>query len=324
MSEVIGGSHLRVCIWDEATYGSETPGTAFELPVSWEGFNIGETQDLIESSIARASRKEAIPFDGLINAEGLTMKILGHYDSIWHILKHAIESGITTAGTDPYTHEVVIDELPPGFGLEVALVDETTAADSWICQAYGCRISQLALPLAMPAGELPLDVTFEAKKVTSWAQGTPITATSYTEDPILFTDQDALSIDAGALTDVTDATLTIDMGLESHKTAMGGGRTGMVGIGVAKVRGNIKALFHDSTTYNTLAESGTMFQLISSFASGTDIFKITMGHCRMNKGPTSIQGPQGIPVDRDFGAYLDDTDATTPIKIEGTNSTASY
>ena len=321
--EMIGGNRLRFAIWHETVMGSETPTAAFELPVSWDGLKLGEMIKTEDSSEARGGRGEAVPFDVEFDATGQTFKLIGKYESIWHVWKHIAGTTIPPTGSDPYDHEATLGGLS-SFGCEAALVDPTTASSSILYRAFGCRISKVGFPIARKGGEFSLDVTFDAVKVTK-STGTPITATAYdTEKPIVFGDQTTCTINSADAADITEGSLSIELGLESVVGARSGGRVSMVGSHLTKVRGSLKGMMHSASAYDALASGRTMFPIVITFTSGTDVFGLELPYCRMDPGPLNVSGPQGVALDRDFGAFEDPTDSDSPLKVTGTNGVASY
>lgn len=327
--EVLVGKQVRVAMWHETAAGwaSETPTTpVIELPVD-PRFNIGETQELIDSAIARGTRGQQVPYDGLIRADGLRLVVVAHYKSIGHIIKQLTKKTITTSGVGPYTHTTAsLGALLPGFGLEIAIVDPDVAANSRLYRAYGCKLTRVSFPFAKPAGEMPWELTFSASKVAKLANGAPITATEYDESPIIFNNQTVLSINDGggadSMGDLLEASVVIDVGSELHHTSHNAGRAGMYSVGETKITGQLRALLHKDSPYEALAEAGTHCVLISTIApDANNSFSVELPIVRIAKGPLAPSGPGGIPLDRSFGAYEDvDEDADSPVVFTWINA----
>jgi hypothetical protein len=328
VGEVFTGNQVRLAIWHETTWASETPTAAFEIPISMDNVTAGETQEVIESMEPRGSRKEAEPYLGLIKAESISLPVIAKYRSIWHIVKQVL-GAITTSGTGPaYNQEATIGAALPGFGFELAIVDPVTPANSKVWRAYGCRLQEVSFPIAKPSGEMIWTCRAVAAKVDGPLTQAPITAATFDESPILFADQSALTLDSGGgatdLVDVLEATLTMSLTVQGYPTARNSGRVGLISSGTTKVRGQLKSLFHDAVVYDSLATARTPFSLVSTFTKGTDVFSLQLLNAILDKGPLSVSGAQGIPLDRNFGAYEDTTDPDSPLKVTGANGETSY
>lgn len=324
-TEVLTGARLAACIWKETTWGTESVGTPFTLPISVASVNVGETQAFIDSQVARGGRNEQVPYPGLITSDGNSFTVIGHYISIMHLLLHIMGGDPVRSGDGtPYVHTMSqFNDLPDGFGLEVALVDPTPA-NSTVYRAYGCRVQSVTIPLAKPAGEMDIQVQFVAKKVEVLTT-TPTAGTSYTESPIVFSQTSALTIDDGGgadpIGDLLEASITINLETEYQHTCNNSGRYGMFGSGITRIRGTGRAMLHADSAYAALAEAGTYCAISTTITlDGNNAITISLPYCRLMKKPLAISGPMGIGVDIEFMAVEDTTDDTSPITIAVSNT----
>jgi Phage tail tube protein len=327
MTRVSMGSQLRAAMWFDTIWPAVAPGAAvYELPVANTGNTWGETEELLDSAIARGGRAEADPVTGNVTAQGLQLTVVPGYQTAPWLLKAAIGKTITPTGTGPYTHDGSLGDLCEGFGLELAIVHPSTPASSTLYRMYGCWATRLQLPLAQPSGECQWVLTFDAYSVVR-SVGAPITATAYTETPLLYRDLSTLTIDDGGgaddLDDITNISLDIDMGASLTPTARNSGRVGLRELGVTMIRGQLETMLHSTEVYTTLATNRTYFELVAGYANGSDAFTVTLPRCRLETGQESSQGPQGIPLQRNLRASDDDT-AGTSISWQAVNSIASY
>jgi hypothetical protein len=324
-TEIITGSSLAAAIWLEAAWGTETPTTAYALPISVANVNVGETQAFIDSQIARGTRKEQVPYPGVFTSDGNSFTMIGHYCSLIHMLKHVLGVTVTTTGDGtPYVHTLSsLTDLPDGFGLQIALVDPATAANSQLYNCYGCRVQSITIPIAKAAGEMDVQVQFVAKKVVK-STAAPISATTYLpavgEVPIVFSEMTTLTINDGggadAITDLIEASLTINMETEYQHTCNNSGRYGMFGSGITRIRGTGRAMLQSASVYEALAEAGTYCDIEVVLAhSANEGLTISLPYCRLMKKPIAISGPMGIGVDLEFSATEDPADATSPIQL---------
>lgn len=329
-TEIITGSRLAACIWSEATWGTESVGTAYALPISVANVTVGESQAFIDSQIARGDRKEQVPYPGTFTSEGNSFTFIGHYCSFIHMLKHVLgDTVVTTGDGTPYVHTLTsLTDLPDGFGLEIALVDPATAANSLLYRAWGCRVQSITIPIAKPAGEMDIQVQFVAKKVEK-TTGTPTAATEYSPDtdgevPILFSKATTLTINDGGgadpIADLLEASITISMEAEYQHTCNNGGRYGMFGSGITRVRGTGRAMLHADSAYEALAEAGTYCAIATNITDSANVqLDISLPYVRLMKKPIAISGPMGIGVDLEFMAPEDPDTATSPITMVFSN-----
>lgn len=324
-TEIITGSRLAACIWKEATWGTETPTTAYSIPVSVANLTVGETQQFIDSQVARGGRKEQVPYPGTITSEGNSITVIGHYVSAIHLLQHVLHDAPPTTGDGtPYVHTFSsLGDIPDGFGLQVALVDPATPANSLLYNCYGCRVQSITIPIAKAAGEMDLQVQFVAKKVTR-TTGTPQTATGYLlavgETPIVFSDATVLTINDGGgadpIADLLEASITLNLETEYQHTCNNLGRYGMFGSGITRIRGTGRAMLHSSSAYEALAEAGTYCSIVSTITYSANVgVTITLPYLRLLKKPLAVSGPMGIGIDLEFAAVENTSDATSPIVV---------
>jgi hypothetical protein len=323
--EVLTGAQLRAIVWFDTDWPVEAVGAAcYELPISHEGMSVGETVEYLESVIARAGRAEADPVEGGATAKGLTITVVPGYDSVGWIQRMFL--GIAaTSGVGPYTHDTDLGDLDAGWGMEIAIVDPT-AANSTLYRVYGGVVTQVSMGLAMPTGECKWSITYDAYKVVK-STGAPTAATSYDgERPLLYRDLSALTYDSGGgaqtMLDIIELTAELDLTAELIPTALNEGRAGLRSLGSTKVRGQLKGMVHSDDAYDDLAIARTPFELVATYTSGADSFAVTLPRARLQQGPITSGGPQGIPLERPI--WASDNGAGVSISTSLTNGIASY
>jgi hypothetical protein len=318
------GRTLRIAIWHEISAWGGDVETAYELPVSRRGTRVGEQLEVLESMIARGTREEDIRHEGMITAQGLTVTLVGAYESIWQAIK-AFAGDITSGGAiGAYTHSRAgFGAQTEGFGLEVALVDTDTAANSKLYTLTGCQITRWVEPLVRKSGACEIQITFDAKTVTP-STGAPIAATAYTENPLDFrrdlgTAVGVLTLDDGggadAMTDIDELTLEITDSSGMVAPARNDGRVGFRHRGGVSCRITGRAINHIDTVYETLAAARTACTLVVTMTDGDDIYTRTIANVKFASRPVSIDDS---PVMLDLYA---DCDAPT---WSGTNDTETY
>lgn len=312
------GSQIEVLLGVESTFGT-APSSAYQMAVNT--YNVQSTRALNSAATLTGQRNPVAPFSGNRTVSG---DIVIPVDSIamaqWLI---AAFGSPTSSGSDPYTHKFTVPDSQSSYTLEVANTDLTT---NRYLQHRGCKISSIGIDIGGD-GELTAAlgiVGATSSWETSSMDGTPTDNTTLGR---LNNFHASLTEGGGAISNVTAASFTIDMGLDTGQYVVGGsGTVGSIPEGIVSVGGSITMLMDDDA-YTVVAkgDAETESALVLTLNGGTSsqmIIELQEILYSMN-GPV-YPGPQGIQVSLDFQGYYTNGSDASSIIFSLVNGVASY
>ncbi len=290
----------------------------FYMPFISESFRMSRNLDT--SKVIRSSRNPNAPVRGNREIGGdIPTEINPH---MGRLFKHLLGS-YTRTGAGPYVHTFKCGPLPVGLQIEKWFED----IGKYI-RYNGCKIARLTLEVN-PDGILPVTWSVMGAKetvVTLPFDGAP---TDFGHTP--FDGFEATINQGGApLAIATKVALSYDNDLDGSVFVIGGGgERYSLPAGIAKVNGQVTALFEDLTLYNlAVAHTETSLQVILTKGSGDGTAgneKLTFNFDEIILKPQApvIAGPRGVLVELPFEAYYNNDADASAMWIELKNAQAN-
>ncbi len=309
------GYSSKLALAYESTYG-QTPASPVGYTMPFNQSKINISQNLIDSSTICGYRDKMQTSIGNIDVSG---NIVVPVDQIgigfW--LRAMFGNPTTTGSADPYTHVFKATNSQPSLVLEQQYPD-VPAYEKY----NGCKVNKFSFTYG---GDEELTATINilgAKRTV----GSSAFDTTLTDISILKYSNFQGTIEEGGspLATVTEASLSIDFGLDGNTYAIGGNgwRTDLPE-GIMKISGNIKAFFADTVLLNK-AVNNTESSLKFKFTNGTHSLQYYMEEVVFQQTSPGIETDKGIMINLPFKAFYDNGTGGSAMVAMLVNSQASY
>jgi hypothetical protein len=248
----------------------------------------------------------------------------------------ATVAAAATSAVNGYLHEFWISNALPSCIIEKQFTD--------IAQFFkytGCMANNIKLTVS-PSGYAELTCSFMGKDETTaqtafYVSGSTnlVTVPSTTFDNFLVTVGEGANGTYSTLTALTEFSIEFNNNLDGSAVTIGGqGLRSGIAAGMPTVSGSMKAVFEDLTLYTKAlnkTETGLRFTISNSAiptgASGYERLRITMPEVYLTPNAPSIDGPGGVYMDMQYGAFYGNettTGRTTAFHVELWNSVPDY
>lgn len=317
------GSNVKLIIDTEVTYKTAPTPDGSVLPYKSE--SIGLNRELVSSETIRTGRQPQAPVRGNVNVSGdINFELSPQYGRLF---KHVFGNYGVAGGSAPYTHTYKIGDLPVGLMIEKQFTD--LAAVKYF-QYNGCKVNSFKLS-ARGQGMIPCSVSIIGAKETESGTAHDSSCTDLGHTPF---DGFEASINRGGspLATVTEIDLSLENDLDADTYVMDGtGQRYSLPEGKAKVSGNVKCLFLDTTLYD-LAVAHTETTLEVHFTKGTgtgasagnEKMSFYMDECIFKPASPKVSGPKGLLVELGFEAYYNDDADSSALRMVLLTPTAAF
>lgn len=305
------GSKAYLALQKETTFATDPAAPALiKIPFSSE--SIGRTINLESNDHITGNRNASAPVRGNTDVAGSISFNLGPFPG--ELLLGAL-GDVSTTGVGPYVHTIKVGDDLPSFTFEKGFTDINQ-----FFKYNGCKVGKFQLT-ATPAGFQRASIDIMGAKET--ASGTSFDATltdlgDYPFDGFLLS---SVLEGGGAITGITEITLSIDNELDGETFTLGSqGTRGSINEGKARVAGTIKGFFENLTLYNK-AVNQTESSLFLAYQRGTgagsagnEYLSFEVPELVYSVKTPAVSGPNGIYYELDFqGYYGNDADASALI-----------
>lgn len=296
----------------ESTFGV-TPATpvSYRMPIITS--QIAPKQSLENDPTLTGRRDPTAPTRGNIDVSG---QVVVPVDLVaWGYWLKALCGAPTTTGSgDPYSHVFKMGDDVPSLVLEQAYDSKSYALFN------GCKISKVSIPWG-GAGVVQATIDVIGAKHDE-------SETSFDTDPTIITPvkfqqfEGTIAEGGTESTIITSASVEIDAGLDGDMYGSGGVRADVLE-GQIQINGSITAFFQNETLLNK-ALNGTESSLKLTWTKGTHSFEIFLPEVVYERTSPGIDGPNGIRLQMNYRAYLEDAveDAVAVFTLK--NNLASY
>jgi len=296
------GANVDVVIGFETTFGTAA-WIGFQLPVN--SIDIKPTQTINVAQTLRGTRNPAQPFRGNKDVSG---SIVVPVDSaaFWYWFKVMFDDPVTT-GSGPYVHEYKVPTAQPSITIEEQFGDLDTPE---FFQYLGCKVSNFSIDVGGD-GELVATISIVGSNYAIDTSTCFITSIAAIDIDRVSNFQAALTEGGSSLSNGTNLSLSIDMGLDLDTFVIGGGGVrGDIPEGIVGVTGTLTTLFEDIILLNKAINS-TESSLILTITDGTYIFELEIQELEYAVTAPSVDGPQGIKAALSFqGFYVNGSEAS--------------
>lgn len=304
------GSTAKIVLGWESTY-AVAPSAGFFMPINT--FTPNFSQNVNTPDTLQGNRNPVQPFRG--NWENsFSLTVPADSEAMWYWLR-ALFNDPTTTGAGPYVHEFKVNNVQPSFSLEAQFPDLATPQ---YFQYLGCKIGTLSLTIG---GDGELLVTLGGNGSYLNIATSPFAASPTTVNIARLNNFQA-SIEEGgsSLSDGTELSINLDMGLDPVRVIGGQGRVGSINEGIAKVSGDLSTLLEDVTLYNK-ALNATESSLKATLANGaSSILEYEMQEVEFGVDSPAIDGPKGLLAKLNYSAFYTDGSEASAIVARLTNN----
>lgn len=305
------GSKAYLALQKETTFATD-PGVPALIKIPFSNESIGRTIALESNDHITGNRNASAPVRGNTDVAGSISFNLGPFPG--ELLLGAL-GDVDTTGAGPYVHTITVGDDLPSFTLEKGFSDI-----SQFFKYNGCKVGRFQLT-ATPSGFQKASIDIMGAKET--ASGTSFDATltdlgDYPFDGFLLS---SVLEGGGAITGITEITLSIDNELDGETFTLGSqGTRGSINEGKARVSGTVKGFFENLTLYNK-AVNQTESSLFLAYQRGTgagsagnEYLSFEVPELVYSVKTPAVSGPNGIYYELDFqGYYGNDVDASALI-----------
>lgn len=300
------GSEVRIIFGTQAAFA--TAATECQvLPFTSESLRL--SRNLISSATIRSDRNPQPPVRGNVDVAGdVNFELAPQHGKLFTHALGVCASGV--AGTYTYT----IGSLPTGLTFEKQFTQITDAERYW--QYIGCKINSLRMNFKSE-GMIECSVSVMGAKETLATSSADAAPDDFGHDPFdgfqaTVTDKDDVTLGS-----ITEIDFTIENNLDGSMYVMDGtGQRKSIPAGTAKVTGNLKALFENSTLYNrAINHTESSIKIImkrgtGAGTAGNEQLTILMSEIVYHPQAPVVAGPQGVMVELPFEAYYRDSGAS--------------
>lgn len=296
-------------IYDTETTFNTTKGApdAHNLPFVSESLRL--TRNLIDSKSIRGSRNPQQPARGSSEVAGDITLELDPY--IGKMLFNTFGT-FSTTGAAPYSHTFKISDLPAGMMIEKQFPDLTIPE---YFRFTGCKVNSMKIGIK-PEGFIDATFSFMGAASTVTLASYDSTPTDYSVAAVggTFDGFEATIFEGGSSLGIaTEIDVTLENNLDGSIYVIDGtGKRYAIPEGMAKVSGNIKALFEDMTLYNK-AVNNTETSLLITLKHGTGVgsaynekMDILIDEIILQPAAPVVTGPTGIMVELGFTGFYKD------------------
>lgn len=316
------GSQAVFALYDETTYG-QNPGTPAGQKLYLTKFGVRAVQDLQRSETLTSDRIPVEPIAGNIDVvDSLAMEISAQ--DIGKLLKHLM-GGVSTAGTNPYTHTITPGALPIGCILEKDHGANISGVGRF---EYFNGVRFPSADFTFPKNGFPT-AQFNVVGANGTLASSALDASLDDYGHTSFSAFDAtIQEGGGAIAVVTEAKIRVDNDIDGDSYYIGGaGKRGQPQEGFCYVSGSITAMFADVTLF-TKAVNRTESSLAITLSRGTGLgsagnesISFTVNQLKYKRTSPAIEGPGGVLVAFDFESYR--KGATAPLTIVVKNAVSA-
>lgn len=308
------GSQTVIALYEESAYAT-TPGTPSGQKLYVTSCGVQAQQNRIDSNTLTGSRERSAPSAGNINVTGPMALELGA-ESIGTLLKHIMGNN-TTTGTGPYTHTMVLGDLPVGFILEKDFGSNIVGSGR-VQYFNGCRVARATFSFPQEGYcTASVDIVGAKETLAASALDASLTDNGHTSFSAF-----SASIQEGgtSIAIVESAEIVVDNGLDDTVFTIGSnGERRALPEGFASVSGSITALF-ESPNLLAKAVAGTESSLQITLSrgdglgsAGNESIDFTVNQLLYERVSPPIEGPAGIKITLPFKAYI--SGATSALQI---------
>jgi hypothetical protein len=323
------GSNSRLLYQTEVTYKS-VPSNADAMVLPFVSESLRSNRNLISSKTIRSSRNPVAPVRGNVDVSGdVTFELAPQYGKLLH---HAFGSYTAVSGetvgltVGTYRHTFKIGTLPVGLIIEKQFTDLDTAK---YIQYSGCKINTLKVAVKSE-GLIECSISIIGAKETLADSSFDASPVDLGHDP--FDGFEAVLTEGGTTLGIaTDIDFTLENNLDGSSYVIDGtGQRYSLPAGTAKVTGNVKILFENTTMYQKALDN-TETALTIALTHGTGVgtsgnekITFTIPELKFQPNAPVVSGPQGVLLETPFEAYYDDSTEATTIQAVLDSATAYY
>lgn len=329
MGEQQQGSNSRLLYQTEITYKT-VPSNADAMVLPFVSESIRSTRNLVSSATIRSSRNPISPVRGNVDVYGdVNFEMAPQYGKLLH---HAFGTYVAVSGetvgmaVGTYKHTFTIGTLPVGLTIEKQFTDLDTPK---YFQYSGCKVNSLKVAIK-PEGMIECSAAIIGAKETTAAASFDSSPVDLGHDP--FDGFEAVITEGGSVIGIaTEIEFTLENNLDGNSYVIDGtGTRYSLPAGTAKVTGNIKVLFENTTLYDK-AINNTETSLVIALTHGTgdgtagnEKITFTISELKFQPNAPVISGPSGLLVEMPFEAYYDDSAEASAIQAVLLSTTAHY
>lgn len=316
------GSTSRIIFDTETTYKT-TPAVPDATILPFVTESLKYDREIIESQTIMTGRQAKKPGRGKVGVGGdINFELAPQYGKL---LKHIFGSYAVSGSGAPYTHTFKVGDLPAGMAIEKQFPDIT----KYILY-NGCKVANFKCSAA-PSGLINASVSLVGAKETVGGTAFDTTPTDPGHNPF---DGFSASIKQGgtSLGTATKIDFAIDNGLDQDQYVIDG--TGLrysLPEGIARVTGNLEAIFDSTTLYDlAVANTETTLEIDFIFGAGTGASagneKLSFFFDEMVFRPNTpvVNGPKGLLVNLGFVAYYENGANSTSCRAVLLTPTATF
>lgn len=313
------GSNSRLIFQTEITYKA-IPSNQDAMVLPFVSESLRSSRNLTSSNTIKSGRNPSQPVRGNVDVSGdVTFELAPQYGKMFH---HAFGSYAAVSGetvglaVGTYQHTFKIGALPVGMIIEKQFTDLDT---SKYIQYSGCKVNTLKVTIK-PEGLLECSVSLIGAKETLASSSFDSSPVDLGHDP--FDGFEAAILEGGSTLGIaTEIDFTLENNLDGNSYVIDGtGTRYSLPAGTAKVSGNVKVLFENTTLYEKAlnnTESVLVITLTHGDGDGTDgNEKLTFTIPELKYAPNApvISGPSGLLVELPFEAYYEDSSEASAIQ----------
>jgi hypothetical protein len=304
------GSTTKIVLGWESTY-AQAPSAGFTMPINT--FTPNFSQNVNTPATLTGTRNPVEPFRG--NWEStFSMVIPADVAAMWYWMR-AFFGAPTTTGTGPYEHVFKVNDVQPSFVLEAQAPD---LAVPQYFQYLGCKAGTLGFTVGGD-GELTFNIGGSGSYLNIASSPFDAAPTAITLSRV-HNFQAAIEEGGSAMTNGTEVSVNLDMGLDPVRVIGGQGKVGSINEGIAGVSGNLTTLFEDVSLYNKALNSTETSLKLTVSNGASAILEFEMQELQYGVASPPIEGPQGLLVNLNYSAYLADGSEASAIVARLTNS----
>lgn len=307
------GANVDVVIGFETTFGT---AALIGLQMSVNSIDIKPAQTINTAQTLQGNRNPVQPFRGNKDVNG-TIVLPVDSAAFWYWFKAMFDDPVTT-GTGPYVHEYKVPTTQPSITIEEQFEDLATPQ---YFQYLGCKVSSFSIDVGGD-GELVATIGIVGSNYaidTSTCFTTSITAVAIDR---VSNFQAALTEGGSSLSNGTNLSISLDMGLDLDTFVIGGsGIRGEMAEGIVGVAGSLTTLFEDIVLLNKAINS-TESSLKLTITDGTYIFELEIQELEYAVTAPSVDGPQGLKAALSFQGFYANGSETSAIVARLTNGDA--
>jgi len=311
------GSKSKIIYNTETTFKTtRSPADAHVLPFVSE--SLRQTRNLIDSKTLTGVRDTAKPARGNKEVAGdITMELSPYIGKLFY---NALGT-FTSSGANPYSHTFKINDLPAGITIEKQFTDLTVPK---YFVYNGCKVNSMKINIK-PEGFIDTVFSFMGAVETVTAASFDSDATNYSSQAVgqQFDGFQATIMEGGVSLGIcSEIEFTLENNLDGSIFVIDGtGTRYAMPEGMAKVSGNVKVLFEDTTMYDKAinnAETSLVITLTHGTGAGSannEKIDFYIDELLFEPSAPVVSGPNGIMVDMNFTGYYNDGNRASSLAV---------